>query len=461
MAARVAAGAQAKSRSEGPLPAARLARLGLAAVLAGYCALATAQSFATRLQWGPDEPAHIIYVRSLALDRRLPAPAAGEAEDRYLPGAARSHQAHHPPLYYALAALVWRAFAGWPDQIVSYRDERTGEAVTYRVPGPVRPVRFLSIAFGLGALAFVWATARLVFPRRPALWPASAALLGFTPMFTYLTSVISNDPLVALLFAMAAWRWARAMRHGCSYADAALVGLISGAAISTKETGLALVPLSALALALAPGARSWRERAGWIAAAAAVAAVAGGWWYVRKWAVFGHPFLYAYHAPLSDLPPQQAARVRAALPELVFAFTFVPFDVIARTADANLVFGFFGAGVAVSLVGLLLALARQREEPMSALEIQSIGLWLLAGALILAGLVRNIFLVDWRMGTAGGRFLVAALPMLVLASARGLSGLSRRPGRGNLWLGAACALLLGMNIYVIRAVAAAYGTLGL
>ncbi|MCJ7822531.1 MAG: hypothetical protein MUQ26_05550, partial [Armatimonadetes bacterium] len=48
-----------------PAPAS-VSRIGLALILAVYLALAALQSLATRLQWGPDEPAHIVYVRSLA-----------------------------------------------------------------------------------------------------------------------------------------------------------------------------------------------------------------------------------------------------------------------------------------------------------------------------------------------------------------------------------------------------------
>jgi 4-amino-4-deoxy-L-arabinose transferase-like glycosyltransferase len=439
------------------------------AIIAIYIALAVAQSYATRLQWGPDEPAHIIYVRSLAMDLRFPALTHGEEDNAYVPGAARTHEAHQPPLYYALAAVVWRACAGLPDQVVSYRDKQSGEPRSFSVPGPVRPVRLLSVLFGAVTLLFVWAMARTIFPERPELWLGAAGLIGFTPMFTYLSGVINNDSLLAMVFAAIGWQWARLLRFGVGARDAAVAGVLLGIALNVKETALAFAAVTVVVLAVAPGERSRWGRLRDIAIALGVAALLGGWWLVRKWLIYGTPFIYPFMYPLLGLPPQERAALAAALPRQVFLFSFMPLDVIQAHTDVAVLSRFFGALVVLSAGGLVMWLARRRSAATPRFESAAIGVWLLAGAAVLGGLVRNILTVDWRMGTSGGRYLVSVTPLLAPVAVRGLSALacgerSRTIGDGR-WakvvLAAVLLALLAVNVLVIRATALEYGTLGL
>ncbi len=450
---------QAPQGASRPVPT--LAWAGLAAVLAAYCALATLQSFATRLNWGPDEPGHVIYVQSLALDGRLPGISRDETDDAYVPGRSRTHQAHHPPVYYGLAAVVWRVFAGLPDRSVSYVAGSSGKRVDFAVPGAVRPVRLFSVLLGVMTLLFTWACARTVFPDRPPIWLGAVGLLAFTPMFTYVTGVINNDPLLHCFFAATAWQWARIVRFGASRGDVAILGVLVGAAINVKETALALVPLSALVLTLEPGAASWRQRAARIAGMVGLALALPAWWYVRNWLIYGGPFSYAYYAPLMQLPEAQRPAILAALPGAIFLFTFVPADVVQAHVSLGLVALVFGGLMALSAGGLALAILRRKSHPLPRFEAQSLGLWLLAAAVVLAGLVRNTLVLDWRMGITGGRFMVTVFPMLAPAAARGLSALFGNGRWSRLALGGAVLVLLVMNIYVIRATALEYGTLGL
>jgi len=442
------------------------ASLGVVAIIAIHTALAMAQSYATRLQWGPDEPAHIIYVRSLAMDLRFPALTHGEEDNAYVPGAARTHEAHQPPLYYAMAAVVWRACAGLPDQVVSYRDKQSGEPRSFSVPGPVRPVRLLSVLFGAVTLLFVWAMARTIFPERPEFWLGATGLIGFTPMFTYLSGVINNDSLLALVFAAIGWQWARLLRFGAGARDAAVAGVLLGIALNVKETALAFAAVTVVVLAVAPGERPRRGRLRDTAIALGVAALLGGWWFARKWLVYGTPFIYPFMYPLLGLPPQERSALAAALPRQVFLFSFMPLDVIQAHTDVAVLSRFFGALVVLSAGGLVMWLARRKGAATPRFESAAIAMWLLAGLLVLAGLVRNILTVDWRMGTSGGRYLVSVAPLLAPVAVRGLSALacgerSRTIGDGR-WAKVALAVillaLLAVNVLVIRATALEYGT---
>ncbi len=65
------------------------------------------------------------------------------------------------------------------------------------------------------------------------------------------------------------------------------------------------------------------------------------------------------------------------------------------------------------------------------------------------------------MGTSGGRLLLCVLPLLALASARGLAVLFGGGAKAGLGLAAIAALLLATNAYTIWAAAAEYGTLNL
>ncbi|MFB3883035.1 MAG: ArnT family glycosyltransferase [Armatimonadota bacterium] len=432
---------------------------GLAVVIAVYLALATAQSYATRLQWGPDEPAHIIYVRSLATGLGLPALTHGEQENAYLPGGARTYQAQHPPLYYALAAVVWRAFAGRPDDVVSYRDEVTGEARTFTVPGAVRPVRFLSIVLGAMTLLCVWAAARTAFPARAELWVAAAGLVGFAPMFTYDSGVVNNDSLLALVFTAIGWHWAKLLRSGAGTRQAAAAGLLLGIALNVKETALALVVVSAIVLAVAPGTSSRSRRIANILLALGVAATLGGWWFLRKWLIYGTPFVYPFNTPLLGLPPEQRWPLALALPKQVFMFSFIPLDVVQRHLGVWALSRFFGGLMLLSAGGIALLICRRRRLPVPRAEAAAIAAWVSAGALVLVGVFRFAILIDWRMGTSGGRYMVAALPLLGPVAARGLSALF---GDGK-WSKVALLIILvalaAVNALVIRATAAEYGTL--
>ena len=435
-----------------------LVRVALAAVLVTYCTLATLQSLATRLQWGPDEPGHIIYVRSLALDGRFPALTHGEEDNAYVPGAARTHEAHQPPLYYALAAVVWRAFARLPDQTVTFTDG-SGAVQSFSVPGAVRPVRLLSVLFGAVALAFISATARVVFPGRPAVWIAGTALAAFTPMFTYITGVINNDSLLAALFAGVAWQWARILRAGANRRDIVTLGLLLGAAMSVKETAVALVLVSLAVLAWEPGAGSWRRRLAHIGGVVGLTILVAGWWFARKWLVWGSPLVYPYVYPLLGLPAEQRAALLSALPRLVFLFTFVPADVIGARLDLGLLTVVFLSIAVLSAGGLALAFVRRERLAMPRHEALSLALWVATAGVVLAGLLRNVMTVDWRMGTSGGRYLVCVLPLLALASARGLSALFGEGRGARIGLAIVGILLLGLNVAAIWATAAVYGTL--
>jgi len=138
----------------------------------------------------------------------------------------------HPPLYYALGALLWHAL---PEAI------------------PVHAaLRILSAAAGFGAIAIAWRALRRVVS--PADAAVVAALVACAPVVAIATSMLGNETSCALFTTAALARTMRipddpraARRHG------SVSALLAALAALSKSTGL--VALGVVGLAYA-----WRLR---------------------------------------------------------------------------------------------------------------------------------------------------------------------------------------------------------
>jgi len=113
---------------------------GLAAVLLAYALLGLAYVRAVPAWRGADELAHFGYVRHLAFGRGLPVLGSESADYTLGP----SYEAHQPPLYYAVGALVYRA------------GPRSEEAACVRL-------RVFSLVIGALAGVAAWLLARQVW----------------------------------------------------------------------------------------------------------------------------------------------------------------------------------------------------------------------------------------------------------------------------------------------------------
>jgi hypothetical protein len=144
------------------------------AVLTAHCLLAIAYNLATPFGNNgypntPDEGAHFQYVAYVAREWRLP---------KFEGYAGVGYEAHQPPLYYFLAAVVY-ALTG----------------------GEGKAVRLLSTACSAGVVWLVWLTLRRLAPERPLLALAGMGFAAFLPMHIAIGSAVGNDALTNLLFA--------------------------------------------------------------------------------------------------------------------------------------------------------------------------------------------------------------------------------------------------------------------
>lgn len=211
----------------------------------------------------PDERQHVNYVIHLADGQGFPVfqPTSKDLGETY--------QSHQPPAFYLLEA-------GWA--------KLTGAAdLTSRASG--LKLRFLNVIIGGFEIAGVFFLLLWGFGEEgiAAIGAAFAALL---PMNAALSGAVSNDPL---LFCLCTWALAlltRAVKEGWNWKLGIGIGVLTGLALLTKTTALALIPVILLALVL----RSAKKPSPAILGASALIAIVivAPWW-VRNQQLYGDP----------------------------------------------------------------------------------------------------------------------------------------------------------------------------
>lgn len=263
----------------------------LALTVAAYLALGVLYAVETPAWQVPDEPAHYNYVRFVAEQGHLPELVPGDYPHEYLEEIKSRrfppdmsidpirYESHQPPLYYLLAACVYR-IARWP----------------LSLPTPLA-LRLFSLLLGAGALAAGYKVVRAIYPAEPYLALGTIAFAATLPMHVAMTAAINNDVLAECLLNVIIWQvvamnprtWTRRRSFG--------LGAMLGLAFLTKmQTYVAFgVALFALAWDTLDGRHSpgsltsltWRKaggRAGVMLGSAFVVALP---WLVRNAALYG------------------------------------------------------------------------------------------------------------------------------------------------------------------------------
>ncbi|MCS6840044.1 MAG: hypothetical protein NZ699_03860 [Roseiflexus sp.] len=306
----------------------------LIALVALFLALCVLYNLATPPGEGPDEPGHAAYVFFLAREGRLPVQCPPPCVSD-VPGSG-----HHPPLAYLLAtpATLWlppplRTFdlPGNPRFTWSGGDQVNAVAHGSREQWPWdaqvwawRLARGVSSLAGAATVVFTYLAVRALRCRIDGAANSdstallAAALVALNPQFVFISSLISNDALLAALGAALLWLVVSSPR---SLPHAALIGVVLGLALITKQSALIFVPFvlawcatggegaplprscdgadgdAARGDAAPPplGAALPRPYAGVVAVAGAM--IIGGWWYLRNWRLYGDPLgLQAFRA---------------------------------------------------------------------------------------------------------------------------------------------------------------------
>lgn len=247
------------------------------AVVAAHILLAIAYNLATPFGNNgymntPDEGAHFQYVQFVAREWRLP------IFEGY---AGVGYEAHQPPLYYFLAAIVYHLFGG----------EGKG-------------VRLLSTLCSAGVVWLVWLSLRRIAPERPLLALSGMGFAAFLPMHLAMGSAVGNDALTNLLFAAVLYLLLRLYTHDPSEARGSLLpdgrieregilGVLLGLALITKATAVLLAPVVAVGVLWQARLQrqSWGRAALGVGLTLGLALLIGGWWFVRNTLLYGDPLL--------------------------------------------------------------------------------------------------------------------------------------------------------------------------
>jgi 4-amino-4-deoxy-L-arabinose transferase-like glycosyltransferase len=232
-------------------------------ILALYTALGLLYLVATPPFEASDELSHYPMVNYLARSGLQLPPL-----DPAAPGAWRQEGAQ-PPLYYLLAAVLTsgidtadmhavrrlnpHADIGTvsPDGNVNMIVQRP-DALAFPWRGTVLAVyitRLFSLTLGAATVITTYAIARAVFPGKPLLAPAAAALNAFLPMFLFIAASVNNDNLSTLLGGLLTLLIVHLLKTSTlpRLRLYVVIGLAAGASLLAKLNLGFLIPFVALA----------------------------------------------------------------------------------------------------------------------------------------------------------------------------------------------------------------------
>lgn len=431
-------GVESAHRSE------RVFRVGLLAIVLIYLTLAFLSIFRLPAINGPDEGEHLQYVRILRDQHAMPLlpryVAAGQE-------ARQGDQAQHPPLYYAVLAVV-----------------------SYALPDPapdwaIRALKLMSVLMGLVALLTTAVCARRLWPDDATTALAAAASLAFLPMFWVMTSLLNNTAgslaaggvaLLLLQKALAAervraaqWLW---------------IGLAVSLGMLSKVTAIWLLPVVAVVIWARwrrEERREWRTLLAMVGPVVVPLLVLVGGWLLYNFTHFG------------VLMPERVLD-RRYLPMGVSTIFFLPFarNLLIHTIVATiplsvvapfwLLRGYVPNQLAMVLLILhalppLLAVLisgygqrrhiRERPEVHEALLLACV-----LGGLAAWFVAVQAVLHDWNTGLYAGRYAIDAAPACALIWAAGIRKLIpwHKPRVVVLvvWLGALLVVSLLIHLFM-------------
>lgn len=430
----------------------RTSRLLFVVLLGVYLVLALGYSLADPLYESTDELRHFRYVRHLIVYRSLPEQRADGPRA----------QSHHPPLYYALGALVsWWVpveqevyYAPAENPFWGYRSWEVGddnksqylhgddERFPFQgVTLAVYLVRWMTVLMGAGTVWLTYLVGREIAPDWPALALGGAALVAFNPQFLYLSGAVNNDVPAALCGAAVLLACVRLVRRGPSLRADVTLGALLGASLLTKFNLLALLaPISLAYLIAVWPARDWRAGVRGLLILLGGAVTISGWWFWRNQALYGDPTgLNKLNELWSGGPAAGWWAIRQGLPYLWSSlwgrFGYGQVLLPEPIYQALLVFCLVG------LAGHLLPRHRRFRPAI---------LWLLGLTVVVFAAVVLYYMLIQPAG-AMGRFFFPALPAFsVLLSL----GLGRFFPRRLAWT-AGVAVVIGMAVLAIFALVGA------
>lgn len=321
----------------------------------------------------------------------------------------------NPPLYYVLAAGVYRV---------------TGGTLLERILA----IRFLSALFTAFAVLLTFMFVRELLPRSPWAWTAAGVACAFQPVLGFIGSGVNPDCLLFACSSGVLFACMRTLRRGLSPRLAVALALFAVGGLLTKPLFLALIPAIGLTLLLTV-ARDRRDSLRGVGIASGLIVVSMLAYMVFIAAPLHHPYFANAQnvastasgsgAVSTSIGREASFVVQQFFPRPPFLTDFVPGFPLRDVWVAGLVgvFGWvdyrfpatyqdLGMLVLISLLALtVVALARQRAGIVRAVPGVAVCLLALAGVLAVVGVT------DYQAAiTNGARFQQARylLPLLAL-----------------------------------------------
>ncbi|MGB9879239.1 MAG: hypothetical protein ACPLRM_00630, partial [Anaerolineae bacterium] len=297
----------------------------LCLILLSYLALGALYAWQTPKWQTPDEPAHFNYVQYLAEEHRLPVLQPGDYPYQYLEEikakkfppdmsiATIRYEFHQPPLYYILAAVLYRLTAGLPFDM------------------QFLALRLLSVILGIGILLTTYYLVLAIFPHNQFLPLAATAFVAVVPMHVAMTAAINNDALAELLALLVLYLSIRTLGEGPTLRRALLSGLLLGLVLLTKTT-VYLLAGSAIVMSILccqePASDSYSSKlppnGRYLLFAIAIALFIAAPWFARNAAVYGGLDILGWQRHDSIVSGQlRTAELLAKIGPVAFAQRFI------------------------------------------------------------------------------------------------------------------------------------------
>lgn len=410
----------------GPTQANSKANSAWIALLTTYLLIALLLSIVQPLGRTPDEPAHMQYVKFLANELRFPVwqtQGGGEA----------GYEAQHPPLYYVLAAVVYKACSpfteNWRWQIL----------------------RWATISIGVGLFWVCRRFFQAAFENERLAWLATATVM-LMPLTVLYTGYINPDGLIMLLTTTVLFLSWRAVTSTASSMEFVLLGLVCGLALLTKLSGAPAICV-ALWAAWSAGSHehdasvSNRQRLQHALIVVTVVMLTCGWWYLRNVFLYGTPFIHTegqYSSGLGLAAREGFASAMWLTWRETFLSTWVQRGWFPAGFIEYLLYGIIIVMLMIALVGWFQNRYSGDDKKLRFAAKMSLGLILL----IFAGQQLAFWTEDVEFN-AGGRYMLAAMSGIALLLVGGVAAcrlITRYPALRSAIFTIWIAALLVMNI---------------
>jgi 4-amino-4-deoxy-L-arabinose transferase-like glycosyltransferase len=417
-------------------------------LLALFVVLASIYSVVTPIWEAPDEPSHYAYAAYLRQQFALPVQTVNGMD-----------MAHHPPLYYALAAImmlpadlndpsgafklnpnfIWQGHGGMESN-ASFHS--TAETFPYTgIALAVHLGRALSIVIATLTVAFVIAIGWHIFPARPTIGLFAGALTALNPQFLFISAAMMNDNLLILGATGTLWQALRAAGNPQQGRQWLYLGLWVSVAVLSKLNGFVFGFIAGLALiACAIHHRSLKMalRGGIIMGA--VIGVLTGWWFIRNLSLYQDPLgmsmYYIRRADMLRTTPMQwndlLDMFNAQLRSFFGVFGWMTVGMPDWFYEASHILLLAG------IVGIIVTILTGKSKHLT--RYQVFALLFLAAAIVVDELVMIVDVNRTGASQYQGRYMFPIIGPLMILAAYGL--LSLVPRRFSTYLSAGMSVVI-------------------